>query len=54
MEVWDQDNVDMEVLGFIRIGSDGTGQLQFGLVSREIDGRVEQCGQSKRPIGKSA
>jgi hypothetical protein len=48
MEVWDQDYVDMEVPGFIRIDSDGTGQLRFGLVSGEIDGRVEQCGNTPR------
>lgn len=38
----------MEVPGFIRIGSDGTGQFQFGLVSGDIDGRVEQCGNAPR------
>ena len=48
MEVWDQDYVDMEVPGFIRIGSDGTGRFQFGLVSGDIDGRVEQCGNAPR------
>lgn len=48
MEVWDQDYVDMEVPGYIRIGSDGTGQFQFGLVSGGIDGRVEQCGNTPR------
>ncbi len=48
MEVWDQDYVDMEVPGFIRIGSDGTGQFQFGLVSGDIDGQVEQCGNAPR------
>lgn len=48
MEVWDQNYVDMEVPGFIRIGSDGTGQFQFGLVSGDIDGRVEQCGNEPR------
>ncbi len=46
MELWDQDYVDMEVPGFIRIGSDGTGQFQFGLVAGDIDGRVEQCGNA--------
>ncbi|HCW90454.1 MAG TPA: hypothetical protein DHU56_10455 [Marinobacter sp.] len=46
MEVWDQDYVDMEVPGYFRIGSDGTGQFQFGLVSGNIDGRVEQCGNA--------
>ena len=48
MEVWDQDYVDMEEQGYIRIGSDGTGQFQFGLVSGDIDGRVEQCGSTPR------
>ncbi len=48
MEVWDQDYVDMEVPGFISIGSDGTGRFQFGLVSGDIDGRVEQCGNALR------
>jgi hypothetical protein len=46
MEVWDQDYVDMVVPGYIRIGSEGTGQFQFGLVSGDIDGRVEQCGNT--------
>ena len=48
MEVWGKDYVDMEVPGFIRIGSDGIGQFQFGLVSGDIDGRVEQCGNVPR------
>ncbi|MFZ4629418.1 MAG: hypothetical protein ACOYNR_13905 [Blastocatellia bacterium] len=39
MEVWDQDYVEMEVPGFIRIGSDGTGRFQFGLVSRDSEPR---------------
>ncbi len=48
MEVWDQDYVDMEVPGYIRIDSDGTGRFQFGLVSGVMDGRVEQCGNALR------
>jgi hypothetical protein len=48
MEVWGQEYVDMEVPGYIRIGSDGTGQFQFGLVSGDMDGRVEQCGNAPR------
>ncbi|WP_275097006.1 hypothetical protein [Sedimenticola hydrogenitrophicus] len=48
MEAWDQDYVNMDVPGYIRIGSDGTGQFQFGLVSGDIDGRVEQCGDTPR------
>ncbi len=48
MEVWGQDYVDMEVPGCIHIGSDGIGRFQFGLVSGDIDGRVEQCGNAPR------
>lgn len=48
MEVWPQDYIDLEVPGFIRIDSDGTGQFQFGLVSGEIDGRVEHSGNPAR------
>jgi hypothetical protein len=32
----------------IHIGSDGIGRFQFGLVSGDIDGRVEQCGNAPR------
>ena len=46
MEVWDRDYIDMEVPGYIRINSEGTGQFQFGLVSGDIDGRIEQWGGS--------
>jgi len=38
----------MEVPAYILIDSDGTGQFQFGLVFGEIDGRVEQIGNSPR------
>lgn len=48
MEVWDQDYVDMEVPGYLSIGSDATGLFQFGLVSGEIDGRVTQCDGTPR------
>ncbi len=33
MAVWNQDYVDMEIPGSIRIDSEGTGWFQFGLVS---------------------
>lgn len=48
MEAWGQDYVDMEVPGFIHIDSEETGHFQFGLISGDIDGRVEQCGSSPR------
>lgn len=48
MEVWDQDYVDMEVPGYIQIGSGGIGQFQFGLVSGDIDSRVERSSNTLR------
>ena len=33
----------MEVSGFVRISSNGTGRFQFGLVSGDIDGRVNNA-----------
>lgn len=49
MEVWSQEYVDMEVPGYFRIATDETGQFQFGLVSGDIHGRVDQCG-NKSPF----
>ena len=48
MEMWDQDYVDMEVPGYIEIGSGGIGRFQFGLISGGIDGRVDRSGKSPR------
>jgi len=48
MEVWIQQQVDMEVPGCIRIGSEWTGQFRFGLVSGDVGGRIEQCGSISR------
>ncbi len=48
MEVWGQDYVDMEVPGYLSIGQDGTGGFQFGLISGEMDGRVETWGDAAR------
>jgi len=48
MEVWDQDDAGKEVPGYIRIGSDGTAQFQFGLTSGDIDGRVKPCVHTPR------
>lgn len=41
MEVWDADYLDMEVPAAITIREDLSGDLQFGLVTGELDGRVE-------------
>lgn len=48
MEVWDQEYVDMEMPGYFLIGPNGIGRFQFGLVSGDIDGRVEQCANTPR------
>ena len=38
MDMWDEDYCNMEVQAFIRVGSNGIGDFQFGLVSGGIDG----------------
>lgn len=48
MEVWGQDYVDMQVPGYFHIDRDGAGGFQFGLVSGDLDGRVEPCGDTAR------
>jgi len=40
MEMWDQDFVDMEVLGHFTFAKDGRGSFQFGLVQGDMDCRV--------------
>lgn len=41
MELWKQDYVDMEVPGYITFEKDGNGEFQFGLLSGEIDYRLD-------------
>ncbi len=48
MEMWDEDYFNMEVQAFIRIGSNGSGDFQFGLVSGWIDGEVVKTGDTER------
>jgi hypothetical protein len=48
MEMWDAEYINMEVQAHIRIGVDGLGNFQFGLVSGEIDGEVIKLGNVKR------
>jgi len=38
MELWDADYYNSEVKAFIKIGKDGSGEFQFGLVQGGIDG----------------
>ncbi len=40
MEQWDSDYLDMEVPAYIKIGDNGSGEFQFGLVLGHISGRV--------------
>lgn len=40
MEMWDEEYFNMEVQAYIRVGSDGLGYFQFGLVSGQIDGEL--------------
>ena len=48
METWDEDYFNMEVQAYIEIGADNLGQFQFGLVSGQIDGEMEKCGDEER------
>ena len=48
MEMWDAEYINMEVQAYIRIGVDGVGDFQFGLVSGGIDGEVVKLGNAER------
>jgi hypothetical protein len=48
MDLWDEDYFNMEVQAYIRIGSNGIGDFQFGLVSGELDGEVIKTGNLER------
>jgi hypothetical protein len=48
MELWDAEYSNMEIQAYIRIGVDGLGDFQFGLVSGEIDGEVVKLGKAER------
>ena len=48
MEAWDEDYFNMEVQAYIEIGENDLGYFQFGLVSGQIDGEVERCGDEER------
>lgn len=41
MEMWDADDFNMEVQAYLRIDSDGTGDVQFGLVNGRINGNLD-------------
>ena len=48
MDLWDEDYFNMEVQAYIRIGSNGIGDFQFGLVSGGLDGEVVKTGNLER------
>jgi hypothetical protein len=48
MDMWDEDYFNMEVQAYIRIGSNGIGDFQFGLVSGGLDGEVVKTGNLER------
>jgi hypothetical protein len=48
MSAWDEDYFNMEVQAYLRIGSNGMGEFQFGLVSGAMDGEVVKTGDVER------
>ena len=48
MELRDEDYFNMEVQAYIRTGSNGIGNFQFGLVSGGLDGEVVGTGNLER------
>lgn len=44
MEMWDAEYFDTEVPAHITVRKGLTGELQFGLVQGELDGRIETIG----------
>ena len=48
MELGDDDYLNMEVPAFIRITREGRGELQFGLVSGQLDGEVVRTTAGER------
>lgn len=48
MEIGDEDDLNMEVQAFIRIKGEGGGEVQFGLVSGQIDGEVVKTAAGER------
>ena len=41
MQRWDADYFNMEVQAFIKVGKNGLGEFQFGLVQGQIDGEIK-------------
>jgi hypothetical protein len=48
MEMRDPDYFNLEVQAYLRIGAEGVGDFQFGLVARGLDGEVVRLGNTER------
>ena len=48
MEAWGEDYFNMEVQAYIKVGPNGLGEFQFGLVCGHIDGEIVQDGRDER------
>lgn len=48
MEGWDADYIDLIGPGYLTIGRDASGFMQYGAVEADLDCRVEQIGDSHR------
>lgn len=48
MEQWDENDFNMEIQAYVRIGRDGMGEFQFGLVSGQIDGAIVKDNDGER------
>lgn len=48
MDQWDADYFNMEVQAYFRIGVNGLGDFQFGLVSGDLDGEIVELGRLER------
>ena len=48
MELWDEDYIDMEGPGQIKIGKNGIGSLRFGAVEAELDCKTDHIGEEER------
>lgn len=48
MEMWDEDYFNMETIAYVEIKANNQGSFQFGLVTGELDGYLEQIRDQER------
>ena len=48
MEMWDQDYIDLIILGYFSFDKDDLGYFQFGVVEGQLDYRIEKIGDVER------